>query len=339
MKLITNRMAKAVLAVAGSLSLLQGVQAATVFAYTSRDLILCFRKTGATGGTTGPNDFQVNVGQASLYYGLKPGTNITVGGFTAGQLNNAFDDLNDLSWSAAACVPAAGDSGDPSYPTRTLWVSAPRINPDAQSSPWVRKSPSTQGTAGGQIKSILDNAVFYSGTVGSNALNNTPTAILVPVGSGHEFGAFMGSFGNYANNFQGNVENTTPPDFTTSGTPSRLDLYELRPDSTATQPPGKYLGYFELKNDGTVVFVANPWPTPTLTFNRAGGTNTLTFTTSAIVNGFTPQYKLYFTNAAGISTPTATWPFVSTNISGDGASHFFQDTSADSSRLYRLGIQ
>jgi hypothetical protein len=335
MKLNTDRAARALLLIAGSLSLIQTAWAGTpVFVSTNRDLLLCFRKTGATGGSAGPNDLQVNIGQASLYYSAAPGATITLTPFSGLQISAAFDDLSDLSWSVGGCVPTVGDTGDPSVPTRTLWITAPRYDPSIPATPWVRNSPSTQGSTVSQLKSVSDNAKFYSGTVAASSANTT-TEVVVPVGGNHEYGYFVGAFGNYQNTFQGNVENTTPSTFITGSSPSRSDLYELRPDSTGTQPAGKYLGYFELRNNGTVVFVAASTstapPAPLLSISVNNNLSTISFPTTV---GAT--YTLYYTNAIGLTTPTANWPSLSTNIIGDGTSKSFRVSTTGLSQFYRV---
>ncbi len=317
----------AVLAIAGSCSIAQSVYAASpVFAFTNRDLLLCVRKTGATGGSSSPLNLEVNLGQASQYYNATAGSIITNTPFTSVQLSNVFDNLNDLSWSVAGVSPI-GDTGSTDIPTRTLWVSAPRTDSATPAPYWLRQGPSVLGNTAAKIKSIFDNAFFQSSiTAGSSS--NTTSLTVVPVGSGHEFGAFMGQFGNYANTFQGKVENTTSSTFVADGVASRSDLYELRPDSTGTQPSGKYLGYFELQTSGTVLFVASP--APTIAIAKSGNTNTISFATTG-----NTTYTLCYTNIGGLTSPTATWP-VATSIVGTGSSVSLKDTTTDDSRVYRV---
>jgi hypothetical protein len=337
MKLNRHRTAAVLLSIAGSLSLLEGVQAGpTVFVYTNRDLVVSFRKTGADGvGTVSANDFEVDIGQASIYYSAAPGSTTHITQYTAAQIAGIFDSVNDMNWSVAGCVPAT-DTSNPSVPVKSLWMTAPRANPAVPAAAWVRNSASTQGTTAADINSILQNAAFYSGTISNNSLTNNGSAIAIPVGSGHEAGAFLGSLGNFLNTFQGDVENTTPPTFTTGGAASRSDLYQLNPDSTGTQPAGAYLGYFELETNGSMVFVAASTavsvPAPTLTATAANGVETISFPS---FSGAT--YTLYYTNSAGLAAPIHTWPAVSTNIAGDGSTKSFQQTITDPNRFYSVG--
>jgi hypothetical protein len=335
MKLNTNRLAMALLFIASSFSLVQNAAANTpIFVYTNRDMLLCFRKTGAPGGTTSPNNLEVNIGQASTYSGAAPGSTITITQITAAQLAAVFDNLNDLSWSVGGCVPV-GDAGDSSVPLKTLWVTAPRnIDPATPAAPWTRNGSSTQGLTSGKMNTILANASFYSGSVPADPTSNAPKVVAVPVGGHFEYGFYMGALGNYDNTFQGNVENTTSATFVSEGQPARSDLYELRPDGTGTQPSGKYLGYFELRPNGTMVFVAASTlpPAPMLSISVINGTNTISLAT---IVGAT--YTLYYTNSLGLSAPVATWPFVSTNIIGDGSSHSISVYSTDADRFYSIG--
>jgi hypothetical protein len=328
MKLNPNRAVKAMFVFAAAASLLQSAFAGPpVFVYTSRDMMLCFRKTGANG------NLEINIGQASLFYNATPGATIHISQFSGTLYSNVFDDLNNVSWSVASFVPVTGDSGDASVPLKTLWATAPRVDPNVQSFPgWVRNSPTAQATVASRMNAIPVNASFYSGTVPSDTTSNSAANVVVPVGSGHEYGALVGTAGNYLNSFQGNVEKTNSPTFTTDNQPARADLYELRPDSTGTQPPGKFLGYFELTPAGTLSFVAaSPAPpAPTLTIHATNGVQTVTFPT---VNG--ANYTLYSTNSAGLSAPVSTWP-VSTNVIGDGSTVTFLDNSTDANRFYRI---
>jgi hypothetical protein len=329
MKFNKHRALAAMLAAICASAALESARASTpILVSTNRDLFLTFQESGAN------NDLEVDIGQASLYYNATPGSRINITQYSAAQLNTAFGNANNVTWAVGAAA-RVGDSGDPSVPVNTLWVTAPRTTPTSAAAPWVRNSSTFQANTASKIKTILDNASFYSGTVGANSVSNTPSAVLVPVGSDHEYGYFAGPLGNYGNTFQGDVQNTTPANFTTGGVVSRSDLYELRPDSTGTQPAGRYLGYFELGTNGTMVFVAGTTgPTaPTLSIAASGGTQTISF--PSVANA---TYTLFYTNSAGLTSPIHTWPSVSTNITGDGTVKSFQQTSTDPARFYVVGV-
>jgi hypothetical protein len=332
MKLKFHKMAAVLLSLAGSGALVQSVQAQG-FTDTSRDLILTFRKTGIDGGTVGSVVFEVDVGQASLYYNAAPGSSMPITAYNAtSQLGTLFDSVNDLSWSVNGCVPNAGDSGDQSIPTRTLWVTDPRLNPNVQAKPWNEGSSYTQGTTDSHIVAILANAQTWANSTPPDSVTNTATAVAIPEGSGDNAGGSLGALGNYLGTFQGDVENTTPSDFDVAGSPSISDFYQLEPGSG----PGTYLGYFQFNTDGSMTFygpaVTFPAPTPSASTDGAGNV-VISFPTT--LNG---TYTLYYTNAAGLTAPVGTWPTVGTNITGNGSVESFQQPISGPGTFYVVGV-
>ncbi len=333
MKLKLDATAALLLSLAGSCVLVQSAQAQLT--NQSRDLMLTFRKTGFDGGTVGSVVFEADLGQASIYYGATVGSSIPITAYSStAQLGTLFDSLNDLSWSVGGCVPNAGDSGDPSVPTRTLWVTEPRPDPNVQASPaWSRSGSFTQGLADSKINSILDNAATWAATTAADSVTNTPTAVAIPDGNVYNANGSLGGAGNYLGTFQGNVENTTPSDFAFAGSPSRSDLYELRPGSG----PGTYLGYFELGTDGSLTFHAlssQQYPQPALSASTDGAGN-LFVSFPSTVNG---TYSLHYTNSAGLTAPVSTWATVSTNIVGDGTVKSFQQPISGPGLFYTVSV-
>jgi hypothetical protein len=332
MKLKIHKIAAVLLSLAGFCALVQSVQAQG-FTDTNRDLILTFRKTGFDGGSVGSVVFEVDIGQASIYYNATPGSSTPITAYSStAQLGTLFDSLNDLSWSVSGCVPNAGDSGDPSIPTRTLWVTDPRLSPNTPAAPWTSHSIYTQGAADSHIVAILANAQTWANSTAADSVTNTPTAAAIPAGNGNNADGSLGALGNYLGTFQGDVENTTPSVFTSAGSPSRSDLYQLEPGSG----PGTYLGYFELSTNGGMIFYgpALTFPVPSLTASTNGTGNFLiSFPTTA--NGI---YTLYYTNAAGLTAPVSTWQTVATNITGDGTIQSFQQTISGPGTFYTVGV-
>jgi hypothetical protein len=320
--------------VASSLCLLQNLQANTpVFVYGDRDLVLCFRKINADGfGTVGLNTIEVDIGPAVTYYGAAIGSTTAISQYSTSLLGT-FDSINDMSWSVSGCVPYAGDGGDQTIPAETLWVTTPRPAAQVIAAPWVANGSNPQALAANEIASIEFNAGQYSAGVASGA-QNTGTAIVIPVGDTPDFScdAYLGPNGNFNGRFQGRVETTTPPDFT-SGTelPSRADFYQLEPSTGGAHPAGAYLGYFELAANGSMVFYRLAGPPPAIAATVSGTTSTISFPT---VTGAT--YTLYYTDAAGLSSPISTWTKVSPSISGNGTVQSFQVTSTDANRFYSV---
>src|SRR5262249_51360548 len=152
----------------------------------------------------------------------------------------------------------------------TLWVTSPRSVapnnlPNTPGAVWQRDSQFGQGTVGGKVDGIGNNAVTY-GSGQATGTNNTSTGVLIPSGGNYSYSTLMGPAGNYVGAFQGNVEVKTASSFTTSLLPVRADLYQLLPGSGS----GTYLGYFEFSTNGVMTYTAGPGkvlapPQPTIT--------------------------------------------------------------------------
>ena len=315
---------------AGSLSLLQNLQASTpVFTYGDRDLILCFRKDNADGfGTVAQSVIEVDLGPSLNYYGAAIGSTTHITNYSASLLST-FDSINDMSWSVSGCVPYAGDGGDQSIPAETLWVTDPRPSAHAVATPWVANGSNPQSLAANEIVSIEFNAGQYSSGVASNA-QNTGSAIVIPTGQTPDFScnAYLGTQGNFNGRFQGTIETTTPPDFDSGAElPSRADLYQIQPSSS--HGAGTYLGYFELKSDGSMVFYRLAGAPPVIATTVSGSTSTISFPS---VVGAT--YTLHYTNAAGVSSPISSWTVLPGNITGDGTVKSFQVPTTGNSQLF-----
>jgi hypothetical protein len=315
---------------AGSLCLLQGVQAGTpIFTYGDRDLILCFRKDDADGlGTTAQSVVEVDIGPAVAYYGAAIGSKTTVSQYSASLLNT-FDSINDMSWSVSGCVPYPGDTNDQTIPADTLWVTSPRPAAQVLGAVWVANGANAQALAANEIASIQFNAGQYSSTVAAGA-QNTGSAIVIPVGNTPDFSCdnFLGTAGDFKGRFQGPVENTTPPAFTTGSLPSRSDFYQIQPTVAGTA--GTYLGYFELGTNGALVFYRLAAAPPVITVTVSGATSTISFPTA---NGAT--YTLYSTNAAGLLSPVSAWT-KGAQISGNGAIQSFQAPASGTNQFYSV---
>ncbi len=323
----TNRnpkLIRSLAAVVGGFAWFTGAVSAAPFLYTSGDLTLTFRKSGNA------TDYVVNIGKATNYNNLPAGTTFTVSNLAVGQLSSSFPDYNELKWSVAAANRL--EALDPNYPAQTLWISRQRISPSVPSTPWQRRGQSLQGNNGSQIDAIGKNAALASSTLPGNA-NNTATGVVIPVGNNPNVGTAIGVNGNYAGNFQGNVETLTAADFAdNAGNVSQADLYELLPGSG----DARYLGYFEFKPNGTLTF-NNPAvapPAPTITgIVRNGAVTTVSFTTTA---GAT--YRLRAAAAAGLTTPVSTWT-TGASIVGTGAVLSLSDTNTADIRFFAVDAQ
>jgi hypothetical protein len=334
MKLNLQRMTGVLLSIAGSCALVQSVQAQ--FVDTNRDLILTFRKTGEDGsGDIASIDFEVNIGQASIYYGATPNSTIPITAYNnLNQLDTLFDSLNDLSWSVGGGVPETGDNGNPSKPPRTLWLTDPRNDPNTPAVAWTSQSTYSQGPVSAHVVSILSQAQAYGSSATANSVTNAPTSVAIPTSSGYEAGGYLGPYGNYLGTFEGDAENTTPSLFAYGSSPSRSDFYELQPGSGS----GTYLGYFELETDGSMTFNAKAavqtYPAPTLSVSTNGSGSILVSFPSTL-NG---TYSLHYTNMAELAAPVSTWPTVSTNITGDGTVKTFLQPISGAGTVYSVSV-
>lgn len=324
-----QRLAAGLAGLLGGFAGLTGALHAAPFLYGPGDLVLAFRQTGNAA------DYVVNLGKATHYNALPAGTSIALTNLSAAQLGSAFASLNGLRWSVAA---ANRPPADPNYPLQTLWIARPRGETGTPSLPWLRKGQSAQGLVGAQVDGVGYNAAQASSNLPGGA-DNTATGVVIPVGNNFNVNQVIGTAGNYANTFQGDVENLTPDDFDADpANVSRSDLYELLPGTTATgtvNAPGRYLGYFELKPDGTLTFNtgSTPVPAPEITgVSREGDLTAVSFST---VNGAT--YRLRVTDAAGLGSPIAAWS-AGPSLTGNGSMQSLQDSSPAAVRFFALEV-
>jgi hypothetical protein len=322
------------------------------FTYTNNDLTLGFRKTGIHQEQY---EAVVNIGSATNYVNLQPGTTVAVPNFTGAQLTpDTFSELNFLNWSVTGFSKTNTAFVLPGYANNTLWVTTPRVEANTQSSAPQRLSFAQQGAVSTQIKSILSGASYLSGQ-NSAGPDNTAKFVREPVNNTANLSAFIASIVDSSqstlhDSWPLNLESTTPANFT--GT-SIADFYEVRPtndpqgnpivDPHTGQATGEayYVGFFTLKPDGTMTFtrgtgtvVVPPPAAPTLAITRSETTSTIAFTTDK-----NATYTLYYTDAAGLDKPLSAWTPVAAKIKGDGSAKEFQDSSGDTARFYRVSAE
>ncbi len=350
----------AVLALVGFLTLCETAEAQP-FVYQNNDLCLGFRKNAPY---TENYEVVVDLGQASNYVGAAIGTTMPVQGYSASQMvPGSFVTLDNLSWSV--CGYYSGSGYGTNYPANvayTLWVTVPRTDNAVQSQSASRLDWILQHNARPKIVSILSNAGFISQALGTSNEFNTASFVLESISlyPQHLLSIWMGSLndntmGTLNDTWPpsepngGNLENTTPDTF---NSPVRSDLYEVRPLTDAALNPitdphtgtnglAYYVGYFELAPDGSMTFTREapgttvvPPPAPALSIVRSGNVSSITFLST---NQAT--YTLLYTNTAGLSAPSSTWPSLPGAITGNGSRQTFQDTTTDTTRVYRVQAQ
>lgn len=325
----------------GMMTFIQAAEALP-FVLHQADLCLGFRKVGAFKEN---NEAVVNIGQATNYVNLSPGSVVTVTNLSASQLSpDTFFSLNDLSFSAFGDVSV---NSYPGYPRNTIWVTIPRSDINVQSTPPDRQDQDFSAGFVSSINGILNGAVAISSRISSNQ-DNTISFLREPSSSsqGQNLGAWIASsvdpnLGTFQDGLPVNAENATADSFTSA---IRSDLYELRPtgfnDPHTGQTTGAayFVGYFQFNPSGSLTFTrastTSAPPSPVLAIQRSGNGNTISFVSTNNV-----IYKLYFTNSAGLSTATTNWPSLPATITGDNTTKSFLDTTTDPNRFYRVKAQ
>ncbi|EEF58446.1 PEP-CTERM sorting domain-containing protein [Pedosphaera parvula] len=240
-------------AAVGAFMLAVANSAQAQFTYANRDMIAVFRQTGSP-------DMVVNLGQASIYYDLgttAPGSTITINNYSPAQFSAAFSSgAVGVNWAVMSGVPVG--NGDATRPARTVWITAPRLDLNTQTSPYQRDTGSTQvswlstirGVAG--AGSTAGAAAWGAGTP-ADPISNSPTVAIIPSSDPSSYTQIAGTAGNLNGTFgQGSIENGS----VTSFTDERSDLYEVRPGTG----DAIYLGFFDLNGQGALTFTAVPEP-------------------------------------------------------------------------------
>ena len=302
---------------------------AQTFSYNVGDLVVALRQTA--GGTY---DLVVNAGPVSNFTNLPAGTKVTITSLTGTLLNSAFTTTNGLSWSAFACF-------DATYPVaaeqQTLFMTRPRSDLNTQTTPWTRKSKTSQGTVRSYANGVGSGAVSIGSGLPSGA-NNGPTFLVE-----QESASALGSSSYYVNlgtalNWHGSFgvpEQNTSATFTAGGSPVRSDFYWLVPSNTSL--PGTYLGYFEFNTNGVLTYTAGPSPSVVVepqivSIVRTGTTTTVYFTT-----GSGGTYSLL---ASGdLNASKATWPTVGSSVTGNGQTNSISEASTSGVRYYSVKAQ
>jgi hypothetical protein len=310
-------------ALVGGFALFTGALQAAPFVYTQGDLVLAFRQTGNN------RDYIVNIGKATSFNNVPANTTINITNFSYSQFALGFpSDLNGVSWS----VVGANRLPDlnPSITNNTLWATKARLDPATQSGPWERFGFYSQGSSGALFDVVGQNARDYSSSIAAST-SNTVYGVIIPTSSDYAFTPVITTGGNYDGGFQGSVENDTAADFTSdAANVSRSDLYELLP-RTADGQLGRYLGFFELKGNGTLTFkttAAGPARPNITSITRSGSISTVSFTTTS---GYT--HRLRFTTALG--TPVSTWS-IGNSLSGTGSVQSLQHTTTSANTFYAV---
>jgi hypothetical protein len=297
--------------------------------YAIGDVLIGFRNGGA-------NDLVVDAGPVSTLTSAAPNQRIPITQYSVSQLNSAVGNANAVSWSAFTWFD---DSVSPVSAQWTLFVSKARTSLNKQTSPWSDASAGSQQNPALRMQTIPVGAnvnLTFNGLNSSTAVieqNSSADNPNYPQGQSYNDVLFGSAGGNFNNTFQGNPENTTPADFTTSGAVVRSDFYQMTPISG--YGVGTLLGYFELATDGTMTYVAYPSAVPVIkSISHAGSTSTISYTT-----GLYGTYTLRGTNTLSSGIAATNWPAVTTLTSGDVLTHSYMDTDASPNKFYIITAQ
>lgn len=325
-----------------AICVLPEIASAQYFTYHDGDLLLGFRKISGSS-----YDLVVDVGSVTNYLALPAGTTIPINQFSPGQLSDAFNNYNNLQWSASAAWTATANwSG---FPYHTYWISVPRSNPIVQTTPPQRATYGAQGLTFQFMAGIgTDAAQMSSQFIGgaTNADNNTVLVRELTGGDydGYDYHYFAedpqnAALGDFRGSVGYNAEYVTPANFT--NTVAVSDLYQSVPSghtdpiTGTTSGAAYYVGYFALKADGSMTFTrasTTPPAAPRITsITRVNGKTTVSFTT---VNG--AIYALLSDDSAGLSVPMANWQVPGALI-GDGNTDSLSDTTTATNQFYLVG--
>lgn len=270
MKRFFFRLLVAVLASAG---LLSSAQAA--LPYTGGDLLLGVRAGSDPGSTL---DYVLNLGPASQFTQASQAFVVQGLGNVSADLDT-FTDAGTTHWYERADVSwgIVGTDLD-ADPANTLYATRPRSDVNTQTTPWARRSFSSQSTTNSTLRAFAlgyinseANAASAKGTIQSTSATNSYASFTA---GGTDFGFFGGIEGDFSAGTAGSV----------------LDLYRLTP--TTQNPAGQGLllvGSFKFDNSGQLTFTPAPpsfrFSATAVSVSETAGTVTLHVIRSGLTSG------------------------------------------------------
>jgi hypothetical protein len=274
--------------------------------YQDGDVLLIFREAGF-------NDVEFDLGDISQFLNHANGYTTPVTGWSLAKVATVFgSDLTGVSVIVAATQARTNLN-------RLAWVSS--VNPgvtvnDVTASAW-------QGNLWSIINSLGTRPLIYqvppfgSGWAYSIDPNGTyKLAAYDNIVSGN------GVNGSALAQFGGNTA------FTVEGAiPATLGFWQIQGTNEVPKPAAAYIGTFAVNAAGNLTFTAGPPQPEILAITRAGGVNTVTFTT--VPAG---SYSLVYSST--LTSPVSTWSTVSGPVSGTGDNQSLSHTIAGSAGYY-----
>ena|GEM_PF-1717365 len=211
------------------------------------DLFIGFHGTAA-------NEYLVDLGSYTQFDNKAVGFHLAIGNYAAdltAVFGSGWATDPNVQWGVAGTLDA----------TSTVFATKAESTVGTFAIPWTRQSTSSQNVTG----STIDTMVFGD-YAGQESTPNNPRGVIHPT-----TGLSWASYNNGANSpgasFNTWVPTVEAPVFPGgSGIPTtRLDLFKMLPDNTGTNPPGTYMGSFDIDSAGNVSFdVFAPLPVITV---------------------------------------------------------------------------
>ncbi len=243
---LTKLALTAALAFAGS-AFFHSARADMVPFPTDGDLFMGFHSTSA-------NEFLIDIGQYSLFNNQPVGFHLSLGNFGADlatALGSNWATDNTVQWGAAGTLDA----------TNQLFASKKEPSIGVFAQPWTRQSTSAQSSSG----SFIDTMAFGD-YAGQESTATHPTGVIHSTG-GLSWASYQGGANSPGASFNTWVPSIEAPitqgDPNVTGIPAtRLDLFRIDPDNTATNPFADYIGTFSIDANGNVSYDVFAIPEP-----------------------------------------------------------------------------
>lgn len=295
-------------------------------AHQPPDVLLGLRQQG------GSSEIVAVLGPISKFMGGTPGSSFIVPQVSPAEISRVFGSLNKLEFGVFATQVALQNTNSPS---KTLWLTRPRLDPEVPSRPWSQGPSAFQGNVSTTIRTIGTLALSYSKSQ-PDGPDNDGNLVVIPKDVVQSYTLNIGENGDFKGYFYGDIHGFTPADFVDSDIVARADFYDLRVGSG----PGSYLGYFEFRTDATLRFVTAgggtpPAPAPSnLALVRTGTVNTISFST--ISGPYT--YRLLRAPASGPGANLSDWTVQGQPTTGTGGTVSIDDITTDDAAFYRVQV-
>lgn len=261
---------------------------AHAWTYHDEDVLLVFRKPGY-------DNVLFNLGNVSQFLNKPSGYSAPVSNFDLNLVTSTFG--SDLSDDVRVVLVAVSSSFSAN---KRAWVSSAEPNTQV----YDRTLSQWQSQLYSKLNAIGDKPQSYTATSAVPSYVVSPNHI-----SSYDY---IASNGHIADNELPKLGGSTS--FTVEqAIPATLQFWEIKPSAALPKPASTLVGTFSLAANGTLTFSVGGVTPPTITgISRENGTNVVRFSTT--VGG---TYRVRGT--ADLAAPIASWPVVSSSVTGNGA--------------------